>query len=88
MPAQQNMVFQLSHELILLMLRPLVPLIQVQRHDDGLHGVDFARVGLRSFHGAFIAAPVDLEYGIAEAEGPHGTCAVRDERHGGEHRLV
>ena len=70
------------------MIHPLVPLVQVQRHDDGLNGVDFARVGLGTLHGAFVPAPVDFQHGIAEAEGPQGTRAVRYERHGGEHRLV
>lgn len=70
------------------MIHTFVSFIQVQRHDDGLHGVDFARVRLASFHGSLVVAPVNLQHGIAEAEGPHGTRAERDERLLGEHRGI
>ena len=70
------------------MLTPLIPLIQVQRHDEGLHGVHLARVALAALHGAFVLAPVNLQHTVAEAPRPQWTGAERDERHGGEHRTV
>ena len=82
------MVFQLSHELILSMLRPLILRHQAKADTDALDGIDLARVRARvALHGFLIpkvhirtraALAVDTEHAVTEEPRPHGVCAEGD----------
>jgi hypothetical protein len=57
------------------MITAFIPQIHIHRFHESLHGIDLARIGLRSFHGSNIIAVVNFENGITEAPRPQGTVA-------------